>query len=120
MERRHHAAELLAVGGEEAERATADYRATTAEMAIWLGEMIGERLRDPQADLLTMLVEAEVDGQRLSSNDILGFIQLLIAGGQETTANLINNTMLSLMENQGELELLRSNADLCPARLKKH
>ncbi|HVV43816.1 MAG TPA: cytochrome P450, partial [Bryobacteraceae bacterium] len=88
-------------GGEEAERAKADYRATTAEMAVWIGEMIAERLRDPQADLLTRLVEAEVDGQRLSSTDILGFVQLLIAGGQETTANLINNMMLALMENPG-------------------
>ncbi|HVW07551.1 MAG TPA: cytochrome P450 [Bryobacteraceae bacterium] len=100
-------------GGEEAERAKADYRSTTAEMGIWIGEMIADRLRDPQPDLLTRLVEAEVDGQLLSSNEILGFIQLLIAGGQETTANLINNMMLALMENPGELELLRMD----PARL---
>src|SRR5690242_1106709 len=61
-------------GGEEAERAKADYRATTAEMSVWIGEMIAERLRDPQPDLLTRLVEPEVDSQRLSSAEILGFI----------------------------------------------
>src|SRR6185437_12822515 len=49
--------------------------------------------------------EAEVDGQRLSSAEVLGFVQLLIAAGQETTANLIDNMMLALMENPGELEL---------------
>jgi cytochrome P450 len=106
-------------GGEEAERAKADYRATTAEMAVWIGEMIAERLRDPQPDLLTRLVEAEVDGQRLSSTEILGFVQLLIAGGQETTANLINNMMLALMENPGELELLRSNPALLPGAIEE-
>ena len=106
-------------GGEEAEQAKADYRATTAEMAVWIGEMIAERLRDPQPDLLTRLVEAEVDGQRLNSSEILGFVQLLIAGGQETTANLINNMMLALMENPGELELLRSNPELLPGAIEE-
>jgi cytochrome P450 len=106
-------------GGEEAEQALADYRATTAEMSVWLGETIAERLRDPQPDLLTRLVEAEVEGQRLSSNDILGFIQLLIAAGQETTANLISNTMLALLENPGELELLRSNPELLPGAIEE-
>ena len=106
-------------GGEEAEKAKADYRATTAEMAVWIGETIAERLREPQPDLLTRLVEAEVDGQRLNTNEIQSFIQLLIAAGQETTANLINNLMLSLMENPGELELLRSNADLLPGAIEE-
>jgi len=106
-------------GGEEAEKAKTDYRGTTAEMGVWIGEMIGDRLRDPQPDLLTRLVEAEVDGQRLNSHDILGFIQLLIAAGQETTANLINNMMLALMENPGELELLRSNGDLLPGAIEE-
>lgn len=106
-------------GGEEAEKAKTDYRGTTAEMGVWIGEMIGDRLRDPQPDLLTRLVEAEVDGQRLNSHDILGFIQLLIAAGQETTANLINNMMLALMENPAELELLRSNGDLLPGAIEE-
>jgi len=106
-------------GGEEAEKAKTDYRGTTAEMGVWIGEMIGDRLRDPQPDLLTRLVEAEVDGQRLNSHDILGFIQLLIAAGQETTANLINNMMLALMENPVELELLRSNGDLLPGAIEE-
>ncbi len=106
-------------GGEEAERAREDYRATTAEMAVWLGGMIAERLRDPQPDLLTRLVEAEVDGQRLSSNDILGFVQLLIAGGQETTANLINNMTLALMEHPDALAALRSDPALVPGAIEE-
>jgi len=106
-------------GGEEAEKAKADYRATTAEMAVWIGEMIAERLREPQADLLSRLVEAEVDGERLNSQEIMGVLQLLIVAGQETTANLINNLMLALMENPGELELLRSNAELLPGAIEE-
>lgn len=44
---------------------------------------------------------------------------MLIAGGQETTANLINSVMLSLMENVGELELLRSNPELLPGAIEE-
>src|SRR5438876_3254607 len=75
---------------EAAARTIDEYRAVTAEMRAFLPDLIAQRQAAHQDDLLTRLVEAEVDGERLTQAEILGFVQLLLVGGQETTANLIN------------------------------
>src|SRR5205807_1371882 len=72
-----------------------------------------------QDDLLTRLVEAEVDGERLTPEEILGFVQLLLVGGQETTANLISNAVLCLIENPGQLARLRAAPALLPSALEE-
>ena len=85
-------------GGEEAECALRDFSKVTFEMDAYLAEMIDQRRETPQDDLLTSLVAAEVNGEKLSQKEILGFFQLLIVAGQETTANLISNAVLCLLE----------------------
>jgi cytochrome P450 len=96
-----------------------NFATVTAEMDLALAGMIESRRAEPKDDLLTHLVEAEVDGFRLTHNEILGFFQLLVVGGQETTANLINNAVLSLLENPDQLERLRDRMDLLRVRSKK-
>jgi cytochrome P450 len=95
-------------GGPEAEAGMRDFRTATAEMSAHVAEMIAARRAAPRDDLLTRLVEAEVEGERLSHDEILGFFQLLVVGGQETTSDLINNAMLSLMEHPDQMALLRA------------
>ena len=106
-------------GGEEAERAGRDFKAVTAEMSAYLADMIHERQKAPQDDLLTNLVEADVNGQRLSPQEILGFFQLLVVGGQETTANLINNAVLCLLEHPDQLARLRAEPALLPSTIEE-
>jgi cytochrome P450 len=60
-------------GGADAERAGADFRAVADEMREYLARMIADRRKAPRDDLLTRLVQAEVDGARLSEEEILGF-----------------------------------------------
>lgn len=109
----------------EAMRAFDEFIAVTAEMSAYLTEMIGQRRssRSPtdaaQADLLSRLLEAEVDGQRLTQEEILGFFQLLVVGGQETTANLINNAILCFIENPDQLGRLRENMELLPSAIEE-
>jgi cytochrome P450 len=69
--------------------------------------------------LLARLVEAEVDGERLTQEEILGFVQLLLVGGQETTVNLINNAVLSLLEHPDQLALLRATPELLPSAIEE-
>jgi cytochrome P450 len=88
---------------EQAAAVVIEYRAVTAEMRDFLPDLIAQRRAAQQDDLLTRLVEAEVDGDRLTQEEILGFVQLLLVGGQETTANLINNAILCLIENPDQL-----------------
>src|SRR5689334_7548973 len=94
-----------------------DFAVVTAAMNQYLATMISARRQTPRDDLLSRLIAAEVDGTSLSQDEILGFFQLLVVGGQETTATLINNTVLSLLENQSQLELLRTNMELLPSAI---
>ena len=98
-------------GGEEAQKSTRDFTQVTAEMSSYLQEMTEERRSRPRHDLLSRLMEAEVDGQRLGHDEILGFFQLLVIAGQETTANLINNAVLCLTENPAQLALLQNEPE---------
>ena len=95
---------------EAAARTIQEYRAVTAEMRAFLPDLIAERRAAHQDDLLTRLVEAEVDGERLTPEEVLGFVQLLLVGGQETTANLINNAVVCFLDNPDQLTRLQSAA----------
>jgi len=106
-------------GGAEAEDGTREFAAVTVEMNEYLGKMIAERRAWPQNDLLTRLIEAEVDGERLRQEEILGFFQLLIVAGQETTTNLINNAILCFIENPAQLALLRSRPQLVASAIEE-
>jgi cytochrome P450 len=104
---------------DEAARTIADYRAVTAEMRAWLPDLIARRRAAHSDDLLTRLVEAEVDGERLTPDELLGFVQLLLVGGQETTANLINNAVLCFLENPDQLARLRAAPELLPSAIEE-
>jgi len=106
-------------GGEAAAKAASDYRATTAEMSDFLAVLLEERRRAPKDDLLTRLVEAEVDGERLTDGEILGFFQLLLVAGTETTTNLLDNALLCLCDNPGELDRLRARPELLPSAIEE-
>ena len=104
---------------EEAVRTVNEYGAVTAEMRLFLPDLIAQRRAAHQDDLLTRLVEAEVDGERLTQAEILGFMQLLLVGGQETTANLLNNAVLCFLENPDQLARLRAAPDLLPFAIEE-
>jgi cytochrome P450 len=97
---------------EEAAATFTEYRAVTEEMRVFLRDLISERRGTRQDDLLSRLVKAEVDGERLTQEEVLGFVQLLLVGGQETTANLINNAVLCFIENPDQLARLQAAPDL--------
>jgi cytochrome P450 len=106
-------------GDEEATTALSGFREVTAEMDGYLAEMIEQRRTKPADDLLTRLLDAEVDGQRLTQSEILGFFQLLVVGGQETTTNLINNAILCLTEHPDQFTRLQACRELLPSAIEE-
>lgn len=68
--------------------------------------MIALRRADPQDDLITALVQAEQAGDRLSEDELLSMIFLLLLAGHETTVNLIGNGTLALLDFPDQLRLL--------------
>ncbi|WP_437675771.1 cytochrome P450 [Sorangium sp. So ce131] len=106
-------------GGEAAERASQEFMAVTAEMREYVAGLSAARRAAPKDDLLTRLVEAEVDGERLTEAEILGFLQLLLVAGSETTTNLINNAILSLLEDPAQLARVLAAPELLPAAIEE-
>ena len=84
----------------------------THEMDAYFRGVIEERRQSPREDLISTLVAAEEAGDKLSSDELLVMLRLLMIAGNETTTNLIGNGMLALLQNREQLQLLRSQPTL--------
>lgn len=73
------------------------------------------RLAGPQRDLVSLLVHAEVDGERLSDEDILWESLLILVGGDETTRHVISGGMYQLLRNPEQLRRLQADRALLPS-----
>jgi len=74
--------------------------------------LIEKKRANPGDDILTGLIQAEEDGDRLTPNELLGMVFLLIVAGYETTVHLICNGVLTLLEHPESLEQLRADPEL--------
>jgi cytochrome P450 len=109
------------VGGDE-ESTPEDIQAIMQamdSMKAYFNQVFEERRAHPQNDLVSALLQAEVDGERLSNEELLGFCVLLLVAGNETTTNLIGNTILCLDEYPEAVERLRANRELVPGALEE-
>lgn len=82
------------------------------EFKAYLGNLANERRRKPGDDLMTMLVEAEQDGERISELELVHNASFLLAAGHETTSSLIGSGTIALMRFPDQMELLRSRPEL--------
>lgn len=78
-----------------------------------------QRRRDPRDDLLSDLVQAEADGQRLSKDELLGFCLLLLVAGHETTSNLIGNGAVVLAQHPAARQRLVADPTLIPQAVEE-
>jgi len=92
---------------------TADDRANAAiAMYSYADGLCEQRRKEPADDLISVLMDAEVDGEKLSQMQIDLFFLLLQNAGSETTRNLITTGTLALLEHPDQLELLRADLSL--------
>ena len=70
------------------------------------------RRRDPRDDLASALIEAEEAGDKLSEDELLAMVFLLLIAGHETTVNLIGSGVLALLEHPDQMEKLRTEPSL--------
>jgi cytochrome P450 len=89
------------------------------ELNAYFLAKLEERRRQPRADLMSRLLAAEVDGERLSETDLLEFCRLLLIAGYETTAYLIGNAMLAFDEHPEAAEELRRDPALLPGAIEE-
>jgi len=89
------------------------------EMSFYFSALATERRREPQEDLLTGLVQAEIEGTKLTHDEMLRMLVLLLVAGNETTTTLIGNTVLELLDHPDQLERLRAEPDLVPSAIEE-
>lgn len=87
---------------------------TRAEFAEYMLPIIRERRERPGADLLSVLCAAEVDGVRMSDEDVKAFCSLLLAAGGETTDKAIAGIFANLLRHPDQLAAVRDDRSLIP------
>jgi cytochrome P450 len=86
--------------------------AATVDFSAYLRDLANARRKQPQPDLMSALVEAEDQGDKLTEQELISTCILLLVAGHETTTNLIGNGMLALLRNPDQLAALRANPAL--------
>jgi cholest-4-en-3-one 26-monooxygenase len=96
------------VGSEDPEYQVdeAEVMAAQAEMFMYAQQLADQRRQDPRDDIVTTLLEAEIDGDRLSEMDFNLFFMLLSVAGNETTRNSMAHGMLAFFEHPEQWKLL--------------
>ena len=96
-----------------------DGEAAAAEMFMYAGKLLEKARTHPADDLATALVNAEIDGERLTDNDFNFFFLLLIIAGNETTRTVTTNGMLDLINHPDQLRDLRKDFSLLPGAIEE-
>jgi cytochrome P450 len=100
----HWALELLAIA-EDPERGLAAAR----RIVDYLRPILEERRREPKDDLVSTLVHAEVEGEHLTEEEVLGFLRLLLPAGAETTYRLTGSLIFALLSHPEVLEEVQAD-----------
>ena len=79
------------------------------DLREYLASIVAARRVEPQDDLISMLVGADINGQPLPDDEIYGFLRLLLPAGAETTQRLLGTLLLALLENPEQLEAVKAD-----------
>jgi len=86
--------------------------AASASLKAYLAEILADRRRNPQDDLISTLAESEIDGARLTDDEIFAFLLLILPAGVETTYRASGNLLVALLTEPPLLDALRADRGL--------
>jgi cytochrome P450 len=96
-----------------------DINALIHAMHAYAHRLAEERRRSPEDDMLSLLMAAEVDGEKLSYAEFGSFFNLLLTAGHDTTKNLVTNGMLALIQHPGQRRRLVEAPSLIPSAVEE-
>jgi cytochrome P450 len=96
-----------------------DFNRIMEEFEEYILATIEQRRRNPRDDLITRLVEAEEEGDRLSARELVGMLALLSVAGFETTASFVGTSILALIQHPELLARMRGDPALAPAAVEE-
>ncbi len=88
-------------------------------MCSYFRSAMREQQVHPREGLVHAMMAAEVEGAKLTEEEIIANLIVTMVGGQETTTNLIGNGMLTLLRNPAEMERLRADSSLIPSAVEE-
>jgi cytochrome P450 len=94
-------------------------RAASAALAEYFTPILAARREQPREDLISGLAEAEIDGERLSDEEIFSFLRLLLPAGVETTYRSLGNMLFGLLSNPEQLDAVRADRSLLPQAIEE-
>lgn len=93
--------------------------ASVESMTQYFQEAVRRQASHPTEGLINALATAEVDGDRLTEEEVVANVIVTMVGGQETTTNLIGNGLLTLLRHPDELEQLRDDLTIMPSAIEE-
>ncbi len=97
----------------------AEAQGGVSKLAEYFRALLEERRRRPRDDLMSSLLRAEHEGQRLGPEEVLANCVLLLFAGHETTTNLLGNGLFHLLRHPEQLAALRAEPDLVPGAVEE-
>jgi cytochrome P450 len=94
-------------------------RPASAQLREYLGRLVEEREREPRDDILSALLFAKDEGQRLTRDEIFSTCGLLMLAGHETTTHLMGNGLLALLRHPEQLQALRDAPHLIESAVEE-
>jgi cytochrome P450 len=92
---------------------------TAQDMTAYFHDAIRQQRDQPREGLVHSLMTAEVDGDRLTDDEVVATCIVTMVGGQETTTNLIGNGVITLLRHKEELQRLRGDLSLIPSAVEE-
>jgi len=89
------------------------------EMLEYFRERVRELRAHPREGLINSLLTAEINGDRLTEEEVIANSIVTMVGGQETTTNLIGNGLLTLLRHPAEMQRLRDDPELTPSAVEE-
>src|SRR6185312_4548757 len=96
-------------GGEDPEYADIDPAQSSFELITYAMKMAEERAKNPTDDIVTQLIQADLDGEKLSDDEFGFFVVMLAVAGNETTRNSITHGMIAFSQNPEQWELYKKD-----------
>ena len=93
--------------------------AASEQLRDYFAGILAERRRKPAEDVISVLAQAELDGQRLTDEEIFAFLRLLLPAGAETTYRSSSNLVFALLTHPDQLEAVRRDRALLPRAIEE-
>ena len=93
--------------------------AASAALCEYFAPILAARREDPREDLISLLAEAEIDGEKLTDEEIYSFLRLLLPAGVETTYRSLGNLLFALLTDTAQLDAVRADRSLIPQAIEE-